>query len=200
MELTEAVRGRRSVSSLTDPAPTDEEICALIADAAMGPDHGLLRPWRLILIRDAAREALGTAIAADLPADDCAARARAAAKPLRAALLVAIVFSPRDVPKVPSWEQLAATVAMVHNLALLLHGHGWGAMWRTGAPSRSPGVREFHGVGTGEQLLGWLYVGTPAGSAPAFRPEPDVRSRVFALRPDGAVTPLARGAGRQSLA
>jgi nitroreductase len=192
MELTEAVRGRRSTLRLTDPGPSDDEICELLADAATGPDHGLLRPWRLVLIRGAARAALGAAFAADLPEDDEPGRAHALAKALRAPLLVSIVFAPKDVPKVPAWEQLAATVTVVHNLALLLHGHGWGASWRTGAPSRSARIRDLLGVDAGEQLLGWLYVGTPVTAAcPAPRPGFDARERAFVLGPDRTVTPLA---------
>jgi nitroreductase len=192
MELTEAVRGRRSAIRLTDPGPSDDELCELLADAATGPDHGLLRPWRLVLIRGAARAALGEAFAADLPDNDEPGRAQAAAKALRAPLLVSIVFAPKDVPKVPAWEQLAATVTVVHNLALLLHGCGWGAIWRTGAPSRSAEVRDLLGVTADEQLLGWLYVGTSvaAGNA-APRPRFDARERAFVLSPDRTVTSLA---------
>ena len=190
MELTEAVRGRRSAIRLTDPAPSDDEICELLVDAATGPDHGLLRPWRLVLIRGAAREVLGAAFAADLPDSDEPGRARAAAKPLRAPLLVSIVCAPKDVPKVPDWEQLATTVTMIHNLALLLHERGWGAMWRTGEPSRSAGVRDLLGVGPREQLLGWLYLGTPVPGRLAGRPRLDVCERTFVLGSDRSITPL----------
>jgi nitroreductase len=191
MELTEAVRGRRSASRLTAPGPSDDEMCELLADAATGPDHGLLRPWRLVLIRGAAREVLGAAFAADLAENDEPGRAHAVAKPLRAPLLVSIICAPKDVPKVPAWEQLAATVTMVHNLALLLHARGWGAMWRTGPPSRSAGVRDLLGVNAGEQLLGWLYVGTPvAAASPAPRPGFDLREQAFVLSPDRTVTSL----------
>lgn len=191
MELLEAVRGRRSATRLTDPAPSDREICELLADAAAGPDHGLLRPWRLVLIRGTAREVLGEAFAADVPADDEAGRARAAAKPLRAPLLIAVVCSPRDAPKIPGWEQMAAAVIVAHTLLLLLHERGWGAMWRTGQPSRSAGVRALLGVGEAEHLLGWLYVGTPIAHRQPPRPQPDLRERVHTLGDDRAITPLA---------
>ncbi|HEV2372198.1 MAG TPA: nitroreductase [Streptosporangiaceae bacterium] len=191
MELADAVRGRRSATRLSDPGPSDEEVYELVTDAATGPDHGLLRPWRLVLVRGEARQTLGDAFAADLPDDDEAGRARAAAKPLRAPLLVSIICAPRDVPKVPPWEQLASAVAMAHNLALLLHDRGWGAMWRTGEPSRSAAVRDLLGVGPDEQLLGWLYVGTPAAVPAAERPALDIAEKVSVLGPDGVLSPLA---------
>jgi nitroreductase len=193
VELAEAVRGRRSATRLTQPAPTDDEIVELLADAATGPDHGLLRPWRLVLVRGAARETLGQAFAEALTDADDADRRRAAAKPLRAPLLVSIICAPKDAPKVPVWEQLAATVTMVHNLALLLHGRGWGAMWRTGEPSRSAPVRGMLGVGCGEQLLGWLYVGTPVVARPAVRPALNLAERLLTLGPNGDIVPVAAG-------
>lgn len=194
MELVEAVQGRRSATRLTDPAPSDEEICELLADAAVGPDHGLLRPWRVILVRGAAREKLGAAFAADLPDSDAAVRARAAAKPLRAPLLIAIVCTPRDAAKVPEWEQMAATAIAVYVIMLLLHERGWGAMWRTGEPSRSAGVRTLLGVRDQEHLFGWLYVGTPSAPYPPDRPKLDVHDHAFTLSPEGTVLPLARTA------
>jgi nitroreductase len=191
MELTEAIRERRSAAWLTGPAPTDEEVRQLVTDAATGPDHGRLRPWRLVLVRDGARDALGAALAAGMPTESDAARARAATKPLRAPLLLTIVFAPQDNPKVPEWEQLAATAAMVHNLSLLLHVRGWGAMWRTGAPSRCPHVRALLGLWPGEQLLGWLYVGTPdPAKLPPPRLQLDPSDRMFTLSAEGLVTPM----------
>lgn len=190
MELIDAVRGRRSVGRLVDPAPSDEEILDLVAEAATGPDHGLLRPWRLITVRGDARQTLGRAFAATLPDDDPAGRDRAAAKPLRAPLLLSIVLEPRENPKVPEWEQLAATTAMVHNLSLLLHAGGWAAMWRTGAPARSPHVRELLGLTAGERLLGWLYIGTAQERNLPPRPRFEPHDRIYALSPAGTVEPL----------
>jgi nitroreductase len=190
MELLEAVQGRRSATRVTDPAPTDDEICELLASAATGPDHGLLRPWRVVLVRGAAREALGAAFAADLPTSDAAGRERAAAKPLRAPLLMAIVCAPEQVAKVPDWEQMAATAVAVYGLMLLLHERHWGSIWRTGEPSRSVGVRALLGVGDQEQLLGWLYIGTQTDQRPPDRPSFDPRGRVFTLGPDRTIRPL----------
>lgn len=194
MTLADLVRSRRSQSQLTHPAPTDEEIVRLVADAATGPDHGRMRPWRLILVRDTAREALGAAFVADLPPEETVARQRLAAKPLRAPLLLSIVFAPQPSPKVPEWEQLAATAVMVSNLCLLLHGHGYGAIWRTGAPNDSPHVHRLLGLCPDERLLGWLYVGMPNPTATVPpRREFHPHDRLFALEPAGAsatVVPL----------
>lgn len=89
-----------------------------------------------------------------------------AGKPLRADLLIAIVASRKPSHKVETWEQDAAAAGVAHTLSLLLTEAGWGVMWRTGPFTRSAAVREVHRLTDNEELLGWLYVGTPkrAGS------------------------------------
>jgi nitroreductase len=124
----------------------------------MAPDHGLLRPWRWILVRDQARLVLGESFAAE---DTSERPELLAAKALRAPLLATLVFRPQRQHRVPEWEQMAATCGMSHALMLLLHARGYGSIWRTGAFAGFPRVREVLGLRLDEQLLGWLYVGTP---------------------------------------
>ncbi len=58
---------------------------------------------------------------------------------LRAPPLLSTVHSPvPDHPKIPGWEQLAATTGMVTTLSLLLHGHGWASTRRTGQAVQAP--------------------------------------------------------------
>ncbi|MFJ9772639.1 nitroreductase [Kitasatospora sp. NPDC101157] len=185
----EAVLGRRSRPRLTEPAPDDAELLDLVGAALTAPDHARLAPWRLVTLRGEDREALGARFAASTGGDR-AARDRAAGKPLRAPLLVTVVFCPKDHAKVPEWEQLASAAAAVHTLLLLLHGNGWGAIWRTGHLTEDRAVRRLLGVEDGERLLGWLYVGTPAGTVPP-RPNaaPGPRVRPFRhLRTEDAPT------------
>ncbi|WP_406451873.1 nitroreductase [Streptomyces sp. NBC_00876] len=179
METLQSVRTRRSAPRLGAPAPDDRELLVLL-EAAMGaPDHGRLLPWRLVSLREGERERLGRELAA-CAGQDPEARRRAAAKTLRAPLLVAIVLSPVDHPKIPRWEQLASAAAVVSTLSLLLHDRGYASIWRTGPAIEDPGVRTLHGLAGGEQLLGWLYVGTAAGAAPP-RPRTDPGRYLSAL-------------------
>ncbi|MBB1244966.1 nitroreductase [Streptomyces durbertensis] len=179
METLQNVLTRRSAIRLASPAPSDEELLRLVAAAMTAPDHGRLLPWHLLTLRGVAREKLGQTYAS-CAGRDVNLRRRAAAKPLRAPLLIAIVFSPVEHPKIPEWEQLAATVAAVHTLALLLHDRGYGCIWRTGEVLEDEGVRSLHEVKPGERLLGWLYTGTAIDTPPS-RPSPDAQSRLRAL-------------------
>jgi nitroreductase len=182
MELTDAIRSRRSAAPVTDAAPTDAQLYDYLALAAHSPDHAGLRPWRLVAVRGSARNRLGAALAegfGDPPGSPEAAKA--AARPLRAPLLLSIVCCPVEHPKVPAWEQLAATAALVATLELVLFDAGWTAMWRTGPGVELAPVRRLLGVGETEQLLGWLYIGGRAASGPDNRPDPDVSGRISSL-------------------
>ncbi|HST49652.1 nitroreductase family protein [Jatrophihabitans sp.] len=186
MDLTEAIRSRRSTAPVTDAAPTDAQLYDYLALAAHSPDHAGLRPWRLVALRGGDRNRLGAALAdgfGDPPGSPAAAKA--AARPLRAPLLLSIICCPVEHPKVPRWEQLAATAALVATLQLVLFDAGWTAMWRTGPGVELAPVRQLLGVGETEQLLGWLYTGgrtgAPGDNPPENRADPDVRGKITSL-------------------
>ncbi|MGC4807614.1 nitroreductase family protein [Micromonospora sp. DT233] len=186
--LAGLLRTRRSGGRITDAAPSDAELGDLLALAMNAPDHAALRPWRLVLLRGAARDRLGAALAAAQGATG-PERDRAAAKPRRAPLLVGIVLRARPHPKVPEWEQLAAATAVVTHLGLLLHEAGWSSIWRTGPLLDAPPVRAAMDVAAGERLLGWLYVGRPDPGAPrGDRPPADPRPHLTVLAAETAET------------
>lgn len=151
--VEEAMRQRRSHSSVTDAAPTKRELLPLIEAAASVADHAALKPWRLIALRGDARLKLGAAIA------EAEGDSKPSTKPLRSSLLIAVVFSPKPSHKVPSWEQEAVASGVAHALSLLLDEAGWGVFWRTGHYTRSKPVQRMHKLKADELLMGWLYVG-----------------------------------------
>ncbi|MHA6757420.1 nitroreductase family protein [Streptacidiphilus sp. PAMC 29251] len=172
-----AILTRRSEHVLAAPAPGDAEFTYLLQGATAAPDHGSLRPWRWILLRDDDREHLGGCLAAEedaLPADQVRARLR------RAPLVAALVFAPHEGHRIPEWEQLVAATCMAHSLMLLLHARGYGSIWRTGRLTRSVAAAELLGLSGSERLLGSLDIGTadPTRARPQRRPLIEVGDRV----------------------
>ncbi len=153
MSAYEAALRRRSASKVTDAAPDRAELVRLIEAAGRVADHSSLQPWRLIELRGEDRVRLGRAIHKAEGHDGVST------KPLRAPLLIAVVFSEKPSGKVPAWEQEAVASGVAHMLSLLLDEAGWGVIWRTGGYTRSRAVAKAHGLHSGEKLLGWLYVG-----------------------------------------
>ena len=161
--VAEALRRRRSYSSVGSKAPTKRELLPLIEAAASVADHASLHPWRIIALRGDARTRVGLAIAEASGLQGSAAE-KMAEKQLRAPLLLAVVFSPQPSYKVPGWEQEVVASGVAHALSLVLDEAGWGVMWRTGLQTRADGVARAHELRPDERLLGWLYVGTKPAS------------------------------------
>jgi nitroreductase len=179
--VRDAVLARRSWPKVTDAAPDEAELLALLDAAGRVADHASLAPWRVIAIRGEGRERLGRALAVAAGAEGDAA-AKLAAKPLRAPLLIALVACTRPHPKVPEWEQDASAAGVAHLRSPLLDEAGWGVMWRSGPFTRHPLVADVHGLAPGEHLLGWLYVGgRPPRERPERRAAPDAAARLSVL-------------------
>ena len=158
MTALDAVLNRHSHSKVTPEAPSRLQLLPLVEAAATVADHSGLKPWRLIELRGDARLRLGAAFAEASGAEGKGAE-KAGAKPLRASLLIAVVFVHKPSFKVPAWEQEAVASGVAHTLSLLLDEAGWGVFWRSGVLTRSEPVHRMHELAPNEQLLGWLYVG-----------------------------------------
>jgi nitroreductase len=154
----DAVMRRQSHSKVTADAPSRLELLPFVEAAATVADHSGMKPWRLIELRGDARVRLGEAFAEASGAIGKDAE-KAGAKPLRASLLIAVVFTHKPSFKVPAWEQEAVASGVAHMLSLLLDEAGWGVFWRTGEYTRAKAVRKAHRLEKNEELLGWLYVG-----------------------------------------
>ena len=158
MTAFDAVMRRQSHSKVTADAPSRLELLPLVEAAATVADHSGMKPWRLIELRGDARVRLGAAFAEASGATGKDAE-KAGSKPLRASLLIAVVFTHKPSFKVPAWEQEAVASGVAHMLSLLLDEAGWGVFWRSGILTRTEPVHRMHELTPNEQLLGWLYVG-----------------------------------------
>lgn len=161
------LQGRRSVAvkRLGPPAPTDDEIRQILSAALAAPDHGALRPWRLILCAPQSRERLADLfVAAKLahhPDSTQIEREREREKALRPPVLLALVAAPKaGLAKIPEIEQVASAGAALQSILLAAHGLGYGAIMLSGSRCAAENVRAALGVGAGETLLGFISIGT----------------------------------------
>ncbi|WP_191488593.1 nitroreductase family protein [Pseudomonas sp. FEN] len=165
MEALDNLLNRVSAPRLLDPAPTQAQRDILFAAALRAPDHGQLRPWRFLTVEGAAREQLGSLLAEAMRLQGGevtqAALDKAHAMPLRAPLVIVVVARVQEHFKVPKSEQLLAAGCAAHAILLAAHAQGIGAVWRTGELSYSPHVAKGLGLGEGEEVIAFLYLGTP---------------------------------------
>jgi nitroreductase len=172
MDAEELLLTRASNGKLRDPGPDDAALERIVQSALRAPDHGLLRPWRIQLVRGAARERLGSAMRAALerrnPAAPPEALEKEQRKPLRAPLILVVSARLREDAKVPAVEQLLATGALAHGLLLGVHLHGFAGIWRTGPAAYDDEVKRALGIAPTDAIVGFVYIGSPAQAYPAI--------------------------------
>ena len=165
MDALDALLTRVSAPRLRAPAPDVAQRELLFRAALRAPDHGQLRPWRFLTVEAEAREQMGELFAEALLADSAEvgeeALAKARAMPLRAPLLVVVIARLQDHPKVPRQEQVIAAGCAAHAILLAAYAQGVGAVWRTGEMAYNARVAEGLGLSCDEQIVGFLYLGTP---------------------------------------
>lgn len=167
MDALEALHTRISVPKLGGDPPNDKELENIFKAALRAADHGLLRPWRFLVIRGEARDKLGQIFAAaskkDQPHISDAMLEKARAKPLRAPLIVIALAAIKPSEKIPEIEQIISAGSSVQNMMLAAHAQGIGAMWRTGANAYHPVVESRLGLSANEKIVGYLYLGRKEG-------------------------------------
>lgn len=165
MDVLDALINRVSAPRLIEPAPTAEQRELMFQAALRAPDHGQLRPWRFLTVEGEARHSLGElfaeAIASKYPDADEEALTKARNMPLRAPLLILVIARTQEHPKVPAHEQVLAAGCAAHGILLAAYAQGVGAVWRTGELSHDPVVDAGLGLAANEQVIGYLYLGTP---------------------------------------
>jgi len=179
MDTLTALTTRVSIPRLTDPGPSPRHIEQLLQAALRAPDHGLLRPWRFIVLQGEQRQQLGDIMERRLlreqPDADEGTRRKARDKALRAPAIIIVVAEVTEQHKIPVWEQVVAVGAAVQNMMVAAHALGLGAMWRTGALAADDQVKQELGFASKDRVVAFLYLGTQAGTRKPL-PEQNVAS------------------------
>ncbi|MCM2132027.1 nitroreductase family protein [Larsenimonas rhizosphaerae] len=179
MDALTLLSARRSVSRLEGPEPSESQCRTLYCAALRAPDHGALRPWHFIEIKgEGACGRLGDLFADAEQHDTPDATPRrlegTRAKALRAPLIVVVVARVQPgQPKIPDQEQVISAGCAAHAMLYAAHAQGLGAIWRTGPMAAHPVVRRGLGVREHDVIVGFLYIGHPAGPIkPVDDPDP----------------------------
>ena len=160
---------RNSHRNLVEPAPTDEEMHLVYKAALRAPDHAWLRPSSFIEVQGKGLPKLSKAFE-DFALDhfdniEPEKLKKYADAPYRAPMIVVLVNTPKEHAMVPEAEQMMSTAAAAQNILLALHSLGYGGIWRTGTFALNNKVNKFLGLNNEQQVLGYLYIGTPEGEA-----------------------------------
>ncbi|MFP1644001.1 nitroreductase family protein [Pontitalea aquivivens] len=167
-------RRSHSPKTLTAPAPTRAQLEPILTAAARVPDHGMLAPWRFIVLERPALMRLA-AIVRRLGAEKTLPEeviVKGAAQFETSPLGVVVVHVPRATDKIPAIEQVLSTGAACLALVNAALASGWGAGWVTGWVSHDADFcRQGLGLAEGEFVAGIVHIGTSTVQ-PADRPRP----------------------------
>ncbi|MFK4825716.1 nitroreductase [Paenochrobactrum sp. BZR 588] len=169
------------ISALSAPGPDEDQLQLILKLAARVPDHGRLTPWRFIIYRGDARQKVGQLLAE---------RAEALEGPLtdgrkeqelkrfdRAPLVVGVVSSPVEHPRIPEWEMFLSAGAAAMNLCHAANALGFGTNWITNWYSRDEEGLKILGLAPNERVAGFIHIGTSQVDVPE-RPRADMTAKV----------------------
>lgn len=163
------LNNRTSCSKLTAPAPQGQALLQILQAGFRAPDHARLQPWRFITVEGEGLIRLGELFvdAALLrnPDLDLPSQEKFRQQPLRAPLIIVVIASPKVHAKVPELEQQYSAACAAYGILLAANAQGFAGIWRTGDNAYDAHVKQGLGVKSHEHIIGYVYLGTAAGSA-----------------------------------
>jgi nitroreductase len=155
-----ALQTRTAAPRLTDPAPNAAQLEEILKAGLRAPDHGMLRPWRFLLIEGEARQKLAQLFVDVTKPDTEERKQKLLATPMRAPLIIVAVATIKE-GKIMASEQVSSTAAALQNMAVACHALGYGSIWLTGGVAYDLRVKVALGLKETDEIVGYLYVGTP---------------------------------------
>ena len=179
--LIDYLSSRRTVPSLQldEPGPGADRLAEILTIAARVPDHGKLAPWRFIIFnkdqRLAADAWLRSRAAVISEFGEKGPETEKAARFVRAPVVVGVVSSPMEHPKIPVWEQQLSAAAVCLNLMHAAHALGYSAQWLTDWFTYDDEAAAYLGAKDTERFAGFIHIGTPT-IQPVERDRPDIEA------------------------
>lgn len=167
-ELLKLIQTRRTIGKVMDEPVPREHIEEILEAGNWAPSHFNTQPWKYFVMIGNGRKKLGEAyakIALLEKGEELTEEERTALyeknvkKAFRAPLVIAVACLPHEEDYVVNAEEYAAVAASIQNILLASHALGYGAIWRTGAPSYHPVMKETFGLEGKDGIVGLVYIG-----------------------------------------
>ena len=166
MDAIDNILNKVSARELADPYPTKEEMETVYKAALRAPDHAWLRPSSFIEVKDNGLKKLSNIFkkyAQDNNfSEDIIKKYKQA--PVRAPMILILVNTYKEHPKVPAIEQKLSTAASAQNITLALNAMNYSSIWRTGKLAFNKDVQKELDLQDNQEILGYLYIGTEVGT------------------------------------
>src|SRR5210317_2674856 len=183
MDALDNILTRVSARLLKSPHPSQVEMKQVYKAALRAPDHAWLRPSSFIEVVGSGLDKLSEIFSdfgETLPDITDEIKEKYKMAPYRAPMIIILVNTYKEHPKVPMIEQKLSTAASAQNILLSLNALGYSAIWRTGKLAFNPFIASKLNLEANQEILGYIYIGTADGTNKKI-PELDVEDFVSYL-------------------
>ena len=166
MDALNNILNRVSARELAQPYPSNDEMKLVYQAALRAPDHAWLRPSSFIEVKDEGLDKLSKifheyALTLDGLSEEIINKYKNA--PYRAPMIIILVSSFKEHPKVPAIEQKLSTATAAQNISLALSAMKYSCIWRTGKLAFNKSIQKSIGLNENQEIIGFIYVGTETG-------------------------------------
>ena len=166
MDALENILNRVSARSLVEPHPSKKEMDIVYKAALRAPDHAWLRTSSFIEVKGKSLNKLSNIFVnygKSVPdiSDEVLDKYKNA--PYRAPMIIILVNTFKEHPKVPAIEQKLSTATAAQNIMLALNAMKYSCIWRTGKMAFNELIQKELGLDNNQEILGYLYIGTESG-------------------------------------
>ena len=168
---------------MQEPGPDAACLQQILEAAGAAPDHDQILPWRFVIVPPAARPALADAFEQALvdrdPLATGAQREQAREKAFRSPLLMLAIVRLRDAASdgasdITEAERYVSAGCAIQNMLLVATAQSFGSALTSGKALQAAPLRKLFSLGSYEQALCFINIGTIASERPMRRrPAPD---------------------------
>ena len=166
MDALNNILNRVSARELAEPHPTESEMEKVYKAALRAPDHAWLRPSSFIEVKGDGLNRLSN-IFLEYAKNQTDITNQIIQKyknaPFRAPMIIILVNTYKEHPKVPSIEQKLSTATAAQNIMLALNTMNYSSIWRTGKLAFNKEIQTKLNLSDNQEILGYLYIGTSIG-------------------------------------
>ena len=159
--------------------PINEDHLNIIINAGIRvPDHGALNPWKIKVIKGDKlklidEEVILSEFIKKNPEANSDSKSIESKRLQRASVVLAVLSTPVEHPKIPNWEMVLSSGAVCMNLLSCAQSLGYAAQWLTEWYSYNEKMLEYLGGRPGvDRISGFIYIGHKT-EEPLERKRPD---------------------------
>ena len=143
----------------------EDDLQTIINAGIRVPDHGALNPWKIKVIKDNKLKVIDedvilTEFKKENPEASIESVEIESKRLQRASVVLAVISTPVEHPKIPNWEMVLSSGAVCMNILSCAQSLGYAAQWLTEWYAYNAKMLEYLGGRSGiDRISGFIYIG-----------------------------------------